>query len=98
MKKKKTLGLILTSGILATSIAYGSTSAFVDPITTPNGPWVQDQQNLSFESLMSNEQLEAKLKQIEQSSKGRMKLEQYGTSNDGHPLYVAKLGDNATKY
>ncbi|WP_144555451.1 M14 family zinc carboxypeptidase [Bacillus sp. X1(2014)] len=95
MKKKKTLGLVLTSGILATSIAYGSSSAFADPITTPNGPWVTDQQNLSFESLMSNEQLEAKLKQMEQASKGRMKLEQYGTSNDGNPLYVAKLGDNA---
>jgi murein tripeptide amidase MpaA len=94
MKKKKALGFILSSGILATSIAYGSTSVFAEPTTTPNGPWVQDQQYLSFESLMSNAQLEAKLKQIQQSSNGKMSLEQFGTSNDGNPLYVAKLGDN----
>ncbi|PLS05449.1 M14 family zinc carboxypeptidase [Neobacillus cucumis] len=94
MKKKKAIGYILSSGILAASLGFGATASFAESTTTPNGPWVQDQQYLSFESLMSNEQLEAKLKQIEQSSKGKMKLEQFGTSNDGYPLYVAKLGDN----
>ncbi|MEH7334625.1 M14 family zinc carboxypeptidase [Neobacillus drentensis] len=95
MKKKKALGYILSCGMLAATIGFGSTAVFAEPVTTPNGPWVQDPQNLSFESLMSNAQLEAKLKQIEQSSNGKMTLEQFGTSNDGNPLYVAKLGDNA---
>jgi Zinc carboxypeptidase len=90
--KKKTLGYILTSGILASTIV--ASTALAGPTTTPNGPWVQDEQNLSFESFMSNEQLESKLKQIEQSSKGKMVLDQFGTSNDGNPLYVAKYGDN----
>ncbi|WP_160719213.1 M14 family zinc carboxypeptidase [Bacillus sp. USDA818B3_A] len=94
MKKKKVIGYILSTGILATSLGFGSSAVFAEPTTTPNGPWVQDQQYLSFESFMSNEQLEAKLKQLEQSSKGKMKLEQFGTSNDGNPLYAAKLGDN----
>jgi hypothetical protein len=90
--KKKALGYILTSGLLASTLV--ATSAFAGPTTTPNGPWVQDEQNLSFESFMSNEQLEEKLKQIEHSAKGKMVLEQFGTSNDGNPLFVAKFGDN----
>jgi len=94
MKKKKVFGYILSTGILAATLGCGTTAVFAEPTTTPNGPWVQDQQNLSFESFMSNEQLEAKLKQLEQASNGKMKLEQFGTSNDGYPLYVAKLGDN----
>ncbi|MBU8915140.1 hypothetical protein BGM25_03650 [Bacillus sp. FJAT-29953] len=94
MKKKKRLGYIISSGVLASTIVLGATSVFAEPTTTPNGPWVQDQQNLSFEGLMSNEQLEAKLKQLVQASKGKVQLSQFGTSNDGYPLYVAKLGDN----
>ncbi|MED4202469.1 M14 family zinc carboxypeptidase [Neobacillus mesonae] len=95
MKKRKALGYVLTGGILAATFGYGSASVFAEPVTAPNGPWVQDEQNLSLAGLMSNEQLEEKLKQIEKSSQGKMKLEQIGTSNDGYPLYVAKLGDNA---
>jgi len=94
MKKKKALGYIISSGLLATSLLGSSTSIFAESTTTPNGPWVQDQQNLSFAGLMSNEQLEAKLKHIEKSSQGRMVLDQFGTSNDGYPLYAAKFGDN----
>lgn len=94
MKKKKALGYIISSGLLATSLLGSSTSIFAESTTTPNGPWVQDQQNLSFAGLMSNEQLEAKLKHIEKSSQGKMVLDQFGTSNDGYPLYAAKFGDN----
>lgn len=90
--KKKALKYILTSGILASTLV--GTTAFAEPVTTPNGPWVQDGQNLSLSGLMSNEQLESKLKQIEKAAKGKMVLEQFGTSNDGYPLYVAKFGDN----
>ncbi|MGA9224923.1 MAG: M14 family zinc carboxypeptidase [Mesobacillus sp.] len=94
MKKKKALGYIISSGFLATCLLGSSTSIFAESTTTPNGPWVQDEQNLSFAGLMSNEQMEAKLKQIEKSSQGKMVLEQFGTSNDGYPLYAAKFGNN----
>lgn len=94
MKKKKALGYILTSGLISASLLGTTVTSFADSTTTPNGPWVQDEQNLSFESLMSNEQLEKKLIQIEKTSQGRMVLEQFGTSNDGYPLYVSKFGDN----
>ncbi len=94
MKKKKALGYILTSGLITTSLLGTTITSFADSTTTPNGPWVQDEQNLSLESLMTNEQLEKKLQQIEKTSQGRMVLEQFGTSNDGYPLYVGKFGDN----
>jgi len=94
LKKKKALGYIISSGFLATCLLGSSTSIFAESTTTPNGPWVQDEQNLSFAGLMSNEQMEAKLKQIEKSSQGKMVLEQFGTSNDGYPLYAAKFGNN----
>jgi hypothetical protein len=94
MRKKKALGYILTSGLISASLLGTTVTSFADSTTTPNGPWVQDEQNLSFESLMSNEQLEKKLIQIEKTSQGRMVLEQFGTSNDGYPLYVSKFGDN----
>ncbi|MFS0638232.1 M14 family zinc carboxypeptidase [Mesobacillus foraminis] len=94
MKKKKALRYILSAGLLASAIGGSSTAVFAEPVTTPNGPWIQDGQNISFAGLMSNEQLEKQLKQIEQTSNGKMVLEQFGTSNDGNPLYVAKFGDN----
>ncbi|CAM3719954.1 M14 family zinc carboxypeptidase [Mesobacillus thioparans] len=94
MKKKKVLGYILTTGLISASLLGTTVPSFADSTTTPNGPWVQDEQNLSFESLMSNEQLEKKLIQIEKASNGRMVLEQFGASNDGYPLYVSKFGDN----
>ncbi|TCN22626.1 M14 family zinc carboxypeptidase [Mesobacillus foraminis] len=96
MKKKKALRYILSAGLLASAIGGSSTAVFAEPVTTPNGPWIQDGQNISFAGLMSNEQLEKQLKQIEQTSNGKMVLEQFGTSNDGNPLYVAKFGDNDT--
>jgi hypothetical protein len=70
---------------------------FAEPQTTPNGPWVQDEQNLSFSSFMTNEQLYKELQKIEHASKGKMTLEVAGTSNDGYPLYVAKFGENDPK-
>ncbi|WP_121613570.1 M14 family zinc carboxypeptidase [Mesobacillus foraminis] len=94
MKKKKALRYLLSAGLLASAIGGSSTAVYAEPVTTPNGPWIQDGQNISFAGLMSNEQLEKQLKQIEQTSNGKMVLEQFGTSNDGNPLYVAKFGDN----
>jgi len=45
MKKKKALGYIISSGLLATSLLGSSTIIFAESTTTPNGPWVQDEQN-----------------------------------------------------
>ncbi len=88
---------------MALSMAL-STPAFADPQSVPNGPYIENEQNISLSSYMSNEQLTNTLKKLEASSKGKMKLEIAGYSNHtldgyktevdkGDPLYVVKFGD-----
>ncbi|TCN20395.1 M14 family zinc carboxypeptidase [Mesobacillus foraminis] len=88
---------------MALSMAL-STPAFADSQSKPNGPYIENEQNISLSSYMSNEQLTNTLKKLEASSKGKMKLEIAGYSNHtldgyktevdkGDPLYVVKFGD-----
>jgi hypothetical protein len=78
--------------------------AFADPQSKPNGPYIENEQNISLSSYMSNAELKATLEKLEASSKGKMKLEIAGYSNlapdgyqteadKGEPLYVVKFGD-----
>jgi hypothetical protein len=76
--------------------------AFAEPQSTPNGPWVEDEQNVSLSGIMTNEELYKKLEQIEHTSHGRMELEIVGYSDAihgdlmeplGYPLYLCKFGD-----
>jgi hypothetical protein len=79
-----------------------SPMAFAAPQSLPNGPWVEDEQNVSLSGIMTNEELYKKLEQIEHTSKGRMELEIVGYSDAingdlmeplGWPLYLCKFGD-----
>jgi hypothetical protein len=79
-----------------------SPMAFAEPQSTPNGPWVEDEQNLSLQGIMTNAELYKKLEQIEHTSQGRMELEIVGYSDAiygdlmeplGYPLYLCKFGD-----
>ena len=38
-----------------------SPMAFAEPQSIPNGPWVEDEQNVSLEGIMTNEELNWKL-------------------------------------
>ncbi|WP_366922542.1 hypothetical protein MFMK1_003004 [Metallumcola ferriviriculae] len=91
----KLLGVGLIFMLLLSSIAMAQ------PQSIPNGPYVEREQNVSFSSFMTNEELADTLKKIEASSKGKMELEVVGYSNaingdlmeeEGFPLYVAKFG------
>jgi len=97
----------LTRVILPTALALsiGATAAYANPQSTPNGPYIEDNQNISLASYMSNEDLAKKLHKLQNSSNGKMKLEIAGYSNlspdgyrteayKGQPIYVAKFGDN----
>jgi hypothetical protein len=64
-----------------------------DPQSIPNGPWIQAEQEVKYERLMSNEELYNNLFQIEARSKGRMVVEQAGVSAGGWPIYVVKFGE-----
>ena len=79
-----------------------SPMAFAAPQSLPNGPWVEDEQNVSLSGIMTNEELYKKLEQIEHTSKGRMELEIVGYSDAingnlmeplGWPLYLCKFGE-----
>jgi hypothetical protein len=80
-----------------------SSIAFADPQSLPNGPWVENEQNVSLSGTMTNEELYKSLEQIESRSKGVMELEIVGYSNAingdlmeplGWPLYLCKFGDS----
>ena len=84
-------------------LVFCFTSAYAQPQSVPNGPYVEDEQNVSLSSIMTNEELSLKLNQLESRSKGIMELEIVGYSNDlgypydnqelGYPLYLCKFGD-----
>jgi hypothetical protein len=71
--------------------------AQADPQTIPNGPWVQDNQNISLERLHSYAELVKALHQIERQSKGRVSLETIGRSNEGRDIFLAKVGRGPTR-
>ncbi|MFB5282908.1 M14 family zinc carboxypeptidase [Peribacillus sp. Hz7] len=91
---------------MALTMAVSST-ALAAPQSNPNGPYVENEQNISLSSYMSNEELAKKLQKLEASSKGKMKLDIAGYSNlapdgyqteveKGDPLYVVKFGEADT--
>ena len=93
------LGLALVFFLMLSPIA------FAEPQSLPNGPWVEDEQNVSLEGIMTNEELFKKLAQIEHTSQGRMELEIVGYSDAiygdlmeplGYPLYLCKFGEPDT--
>lgn len=100
------VAVLFTSFGLGGALAAGpsATPTPDNPQSVPNGPWLQDDQTVSLASIMTNEDLYAKLQHLAEISKGRMTLEVAGYSNApvddlmqpvGYPLYVCKFGDNS---
>jgi murein tripeptide amidase MpaA len=58
--------------------------------TTPNGPWVTPEQEISMARMHSNEQLVEALHRLER--RGAVELEVIGQSNEGRDLYLASVG------
>lgn len=101
---KKKFPNIILPGALALTLGV-STAVYAAPQSNPNGPYIEDNQNISLSSYMSNAELSKKLQQLEASSNGKMKLEIAGYSNlspdgyqteteKGEPIYLVKFGDN----
>lgn len=78
--------------ILVTTLAAHPSGAHADPQSVPNGPWVQDRQNVSLSRLHTNEELAEALRRIAQASQGRITVSTIGHSNEGRPLFLAKVG------
>ncbi|HEX6077143.1 MAG TPA: M14 family zinc carboxypeptidase [Micromonosporaceae bacterium] len=79
-----------------TALLLTGSAASAGPQTVPNGPWVQEQQQVSLERLHSYQQLVDALHQISRQSDGRVSLETIGRSNQGRDLYLAKVGHGPT--
>ncbi|HWO75961.1 MAG TPA: M14 family zinc carboxypeptidase [Bacillus sp. (in: firmicutes)] len=99
---KKTLKAMIPAALAISTIM--ATTAYAEPQSRPNGPYVENEQNISLSSYMSNQELYDTLKKLEESSQGKMKLEVAGYSNQtldgystedtqGDPLYLVKFGD-----
>ena len=94
---------MMFSGVALAVVMIFTPMVFAQPQSTPNGPWVEDEQNLSLQGIMTNEELYKKLEQIEHTSHGRMELEIVGYSDAiygdlmeplGYPLYLCKFGES----
>lgn len=88
----RVLALLSLLTALISGTAQAQTSSDDNPQSIPNGPWIEDTQEVKYERLMSNEELAKSLYDIEARSKGRLKVEVAGYSNDGWPIFVAKFG------
>jgi hypothetical protein len=99
---KKFTKVVVPTAMALSMIA--SSTVFADAQSKPNGPYIENEQNISLSSYMSNEELTKTLQKLEASSNGKMKLEVAGYTNlapdgyqtetdKGDPLYVVKFGD-----
>ncbi|MGH3646551.1 MAG: M14 family zinc carboxypeptidase [Micromonosporaceae bacterium] len=91
------LRTLTTAVATAAILTVTATGASAGPQTTPNGPWLEEQQHVSLERLHSYEELVKALRQIQRQTSGRVSLETIGTSNEGRDLYLAKVGRGPTK-
>lgn len=78
--------LVFTSLLLSSAVLADT------PPSIPAGPWLVPDQEKRLDRLMTNEEVEERLFDIEARSKGRLEVEQIGTSATGWPIYVAKFG------
>ncbi len=65
-----------------------------DAESTPNGPWVTPEQNISLEAFSDYVELTERLMKIEASSNGLVEIEAIGTSVEGRSIWMAKIGDS----
>lgn len=88
------LFVVLFGGLML--VVAGSALAASEIV--PGGPWISDnQQNVSLERLSTYPELVKRLKQIEKSSHGKIKIEDIGDSNEGRNIYLAIAGDPEEK-
>jgi hypothetical protein len=77
-----------------------SVSYWVSFVTTnviPGGPRVQENQKFSLEGLLSNEELEERLKKMKKNAKGKLQVEPRGWTNLGNPIWLTKMGTGPLK-
>ncbi len=84
------LGLILSVGPTLSAVA-------AETFIVPGGPFVNPCQVVRTDSILTFEEIEAKLYDLEARSKGLMTVETVGYSVLGQPLLAARIGHGETR-
>ncbi len=87
--KKVISSLFFTVFILSVT----ATLALAKPGSTPNGPWVTPNQNISLEAFHNYEELTDRLMKIEKSSNGLVEIEEAGVTGEERSIWLVKIGD-----
>ena len=58
----------------------------------PGGPFVPPNQDVNLSAIMTFDEVEAELLKMENRSKGLLEVEAAGYTQEGRPLYIAKMG------
>jgi hypothetical protein len=92
---RKTLTALAGATLIATGIA---STAAADPPQNPGGPCVQDQQNVSLDSVAGYADVVRELGRIERTSGGRVSVASAGQSGEGRELLYATVGSGPTTF
>lgn len=84
-------------GVVVVLLLVGATAAHAEPQSTPNGPWMQPEQEMRLDRLHSYDELVDALRRIERSSQGNVRLEVVGQSNEGRDIYMAIAGNGPAR-
>ena len=86
---RKTLTALASTALLATGLGA---SAAADPPHNPGGPCIQDNQNVSLESVAGYADVVQALDRIERTSNGLVSVDSAGQSGEGRELLYATVG------
>jgi hypothetical protein len=91
---KKYIGISI---LLIIMLVGFNLQALAEAPIKPGGPFITPEQNVSTESILTYEEIEATLFQLEKRSKGKMTLEIVGYTLHDLPLYAAVIGNGETR-
>jgi hypothetical protein len=87
---KKHIGVYILL-ILMLVVGFNLPAIAESPIN-PGGPFVPPDQDVNLSAIMTFDEVEAELLKMEQRGKGLLQVDSAGTTLDGRPLYIAKIG------
>ncbi|HYJ69665.1 MAG TPA: M14 family zinc carboxypeptidase [Nocardioidaceae bacterium] len=92
---RRTLTALASATLLATGLA---STAAADPPHNPGGPCIQDQQDVSLESVAGYADVVRELGRIERTSGGLVTVDSAGQSGEGRELLYATVGSGPTTF
>jgi len=92
---RKTLTALAATTLLAAGLGA---SAEADPPHNPGGPCIQDDQNVSLESVAGYADVVRSLDRIERTSNGLVSVASAGQSGEGRDLFYATVGTGPTTF